>query len=334
MGIKELAKEAGVSTTTAWRALNQAPDINSDTRARILETAARLGYRANRAASALVTGRSQSVALWMPVLSSPHAAHVLYYAQREISRHEFEMMVRSREIYSCLDAPSLLQWPVDGILAYDVIDVVDRLRTLLAARQGGHVPIVSMGPYYDGRVDAVGVDLGVGAAQAVRHLVEQGCRHVAYLVDETFGSEQDARYAGYVRGARETGVECQVLKAPNAERKTVAAFVERYFAVHKGEIDGLFCFSDEFAIGAYRGLRNLDVKIPDEVALVGCDGIEDTEYVDCPLSTLIQPIEKMCALAWKFLDARMRKPEMERQFSLLLPTLAVRASSTRRQHAL
>jgi len=81
------------------------------------------------------------------------------------------------------------------------------------------------------------------------------------------------------------------------------------------------------AIGCYRGLCDLGVRVPDEVRLVGCGGIEDTEYQACPISTLVMPIREMCGTAWDFLENRLREPDRAVQQTTLKPQLAVRESS-------
>ena len=64
--------------------------------------------------------------------------------------------------------------------------------------------------------------------------------------------------------------------------------------------DALFCTNDDGAIGCYRGLRDLGLRVPEDVALVGCDGIEDTEYLETPLTTIVQPVEELSRLGWEF----------------------------------
>ena len=93
--------------------------------------------------------------------------------------------------------------------------------------------------------------------------------------------------------------------------------------------EALFCHSDDVAVGIYRGLCDLKLRVPEEVALVGCDGIQDTEYLECPLTTLVQPVAKMCSKAWQFLVRRLEKPGTHRQSAVFKPVLAVRESTMR-----
>ena len=94
--------------------------------------------------------------------------------------------------------------------------------------------------------------------------------------------------------------------------------------------EAIFCHSDDAALGIYRGLCDLKLRVPEDVALVGCDGIEDTEYLECPLTTLVQPVSAMCAAAWEFLMKRLAHPETTMQKIILQPKLALRESSLRK----
>jgi LacI family transcriptional regulator len=83
------------------------------------------------------------------------------------------------------------------------------------------------------------------------------------------------------------------------------------------------------AIAIYRGLCDMKLRVPEDVALVGCDGIQDTEYLECPLTTLVQPVAESCGTAWQFLCQRLENPQLKRQHAVLQPKLVVRESSRR-----
>jgi len=69
--------------------------------------------------------------------------------------------------------------------------------------------------------------------------------------------------------------------------------------------------------------------VPQDVALVGCDGIQDTEYLESPITTLVQPVAEICETAWRFLLQRLENPALDRQQAVLQPELAIRESSRR-----
>lgn len=126
----------------------------------------------------------------------------------------------------------------------------------------------------------------------------------------------------------QTGREPEYILAPDDTRRSVGGVLKDYIA-RRGAPDGLFCFNDDMAIGAFRALRDLGLRIPDDVALVGCDGIEDAAYLDPPLTTIVQPLEEMCATAWQFLERRLLQPLLPLQQVTLEPSLEIRGSSRR-----
>jgi LacI family transcriptional regulator len=107
-----------------------------------------------------------------------------------------------------------------------------------------------------------------------------------------------------------------------AARADIKSYVEEH-----GCPDGILCFNDEVALGSYRALCDLGIKMPQKVALIGCDGIEDTEFLECPITTIVQPVEEMCNLAWDILQERIVNPRKELTQKVLLSQLAIRDSS-------
>src|SRR5690606_29158862 len=91
--------------------------------------------------------------------------------------------------------------------------------------------------------------------------------------------------------------------------------------------DSILCFNDDVAIGIYRALCEQGIKVPQQVALIGCDGIDDTEYLECPITTIVQPVEEMCRMAWQMLESRIANPRQPFQQKVLLPELVVREST-------
>ncbi len=217
------------------------------------------------------------------------------------------------------------QWQVDGIIALDSPECV---RVFRQANPHVHMPVVSMGAYYVEEGDFVGIDLYSGAVEAVQHLLQAGVKRPAYLVCNYGNRAGDARYDGYTAAVRQAGLEPLYIVAEHSSRPCARERMHQYLDEHPCP-DGLFCFNDEMAIGAYRALCERGIRVPDDVAIVGCDGIMDTEYLERPLSTVVQPVEEMCRLAWEFLHRRIENPSVAPQQVLLKAHLVVRDSSRR-----
>ncbi|MCW3062468.1 MAG: transcriptional regulator, LacI family [Capsulimonas sp.] len=270
-----------MSYATVSRALNSADArIAPETRLRVQRIAAEMGYQPNRAARALVTGRTQTLALWS----------------------------------------------IDGILT---VDLPRRAVPGLDGPLLGRKPFVNMGVYVLEQTDYVRVDFSQVAKEAVRHLHARGCRRIACLLPDWLGwfrESSDERLMGYESVMSEIGQQPELILSPNSIREAIGPALKAYIARH-GCPDGLFYFNDDVAIGAFRALRDLGLRIPQDVALVGCDGIEDTAYHDPPLSTIAQPIEEMCVTALSFLIGRIKEPSIPVQQIVLQPRLEVRGSS-------
>jgi DNA-binding LacI/PurR family transcriptional regulator len=174
----------------------------------------------------------------------------------------------------------------------------------------------------------VRIDLFSATRAAVRHLLASGRRRIAFLAPghEPGSSRADAYRAVLV----EAGLAPMFIDVPPAEgfserartRQAVRGVLRR-----RQRPDALFCFNDEYAIGALRGLRDAGLSVPDDVAIFGCDGIEETEYHDPPLSTIVFPFTEAARLGWEFLRQRIEDPGLPVQSAVLIPDLAVRESS-------
>jgi LacI family transcriptional regulator len=96
-----------------------------------------------------------------------------------------------------------------------------------------------------------------------------------------------------------------------------------------GPPDAILCRNDDIAFGVYRALCDLGLTVGEDVLWVGRDGIQETQFLPCPLSTIVLPVAQMCKLAWQFLDARLGDPAARRQEATLQGNLVIRESSAR-----
>jgi Transcriptional regulators len=193
------------------------------------------------------------------------------------------------------------------------------------------VPIVSMGVNCIENADAVQIDLLAGTLEVMKHLISSGFRRIAHATFVQKNSPGAARRMGYVQAMREAKLKPEFIYYPLTEeqRPITRKLIQDYIREH-GRPDAIFCHSDDVAIGIYRGLCDLKLRVPDDIALVGCDGIQDTEYLECPLTTLVQPVASMCAAGWQFLVERIEETEAKPQKVLLKPSLVIRDSSARK----
>jgi LacI family transcriptional regulator len=319
----QIAEKLGISRQLVTFALAGYPQVGKASRERILAAALEMGYRPNPHARALKRQRTGIVALWIPDQISTHYTHVARELGRLLKQSDHELII------SEVGAADMKQiWshvPVDGICAVDASKAVQTELKKLAAKS---VPIVSLGTYSSLETDNVQVDMEAGTREAMTHLIGSGFRRIAHATFVRKSIAGEDRRIGYAKAMREAGLKPEFIYYPLSERQRPVArqLIQDYIREH-GRPEAIFCHSDDIALGIYRGLCDAGIRVPDDIALVGCDGIEDTEYLECPLTTLVQPVGEMCATAWQFLRNRLEEPAIPIQHLRLPTKLAIRDSS-------
>ena len=321
----QIAEKLGISRQLVTFALGGYPQVSKESRARILAAALEMGYRPNPHARAMLRKKTGIIALWIPDQISTHYSHVARELGRLVKQAGQELII------SEVGAADMKQiWthvPFDGICAVDASKAVQLELKSLA---GKSVPVISLGSYSSSDTDNVHVDMEAGTMQAMQHLIGSGFRRIAHATFVRKNIAGESRRIGYTNAMREAGLETEFIHYPLSERQRPVArqLIRDYIAEH-GKPEAIFCHSDDAALGIYRGLCDAGIRVPADIALVGCDGIEDTEYLECPLTTLVQPVAEMCDAAWQFLQNRLAEPTIPIQQTILTPQLAIRASSSR-----
>jgi DNA-binding LacI/PurR family transcriptional regulator len=301
--LADVAQHAGVSASTASRALNGLGELSDETRAAVLEAAARLGFQPSHLARSLRTRRTYTVGFVVPDVSSPFYACALKGAQGTLERAGYRVLLMD----SGQDADgelaalrTLLQHRVDGLLLSTVGLERDRFDAAVAQRG---VPCV----FFDSAVDGAGEGTVILANEAgirllVDHLVSHGHRRIGLLVGsrtETSGRERPDAFAlslrrhglepadAYVAGGRWTRDEgrAATLRLLAAEPPPTA----------------LVSSSVELALGAMLAARELGLTIPDDLALATFDDAYFAELLDPPLTAVVYDPEDVGSRAAQLL---------------------------------
>lgn len=321
----QIAKKLGISRQLVTFALAGYPQVSKESRERIQAMATEMGYRPNPHARALRRSKTGLIALWIPDQISTHYSHVARELGHLMKQAKHELIVSEVGVADTKQIWSHV--PVDGICAVDASKAVQSKLKVLAAKS---VPVVNLGTYGSADTDSVHVDMEAGTAEVMRHLIGAGFRRIAHATFVRKNAAGESRRIGYATAMREAGLKTEFIHYPLSERqRPVTRQLIPDYIRHHGRPEAIFCHSDDAALGIYRGLCDAGIKVPADIALVGCDGIEDTEYLECPLTTLVQPVVEMCATAWQFLQNRLADPAIPIQHARVAPKLAIRMSSTR-----
>jgi len=329
--LQQVAKQAGVSVSTVSRVLNNASvRVGPETRQRIREIAADMGYRANGTARALATGKTHSVALWADNVLSTYYSQMICLLRTEAENHGYDLMIGKADTLhdGSINSAKLMAWPLDGVLTIDLprAQIPGLKQSLLWGK-----PFLNIGAYAAGDADFVKVDFTSAAVEAVRHLDSLGCDRIANLLPDWldfFEEVGDTRLTGYQLAMSQLGKKIEYIFTENERRQGTVAPLEAYIRDH-GCPQGIFCYNDDMAISAHLLIQKLGLRIPEDVALIGCNGIDDTDYLYPQLTTIVQPMEMMCATAWNLLEKRIREPGCPLQQVTLSARLMVRGSTVK-----
>ena len=321
--LQDIADIAGVKKMAVSNALNGTRSVAPATRERIQRIASELNYIPNFAARALSRGRTGVIAVISGPINEPYYGAIVHQLERHLSAQGFHLMLMRTpdEVRDLVNATDNVA--VDGAIA------VDRLNLVQEFHAHPTIPCVSISSCPQSSVDNVFVNLAPSVEQALEIMVEQQRRRIAYLVtDDGLAYHAESRAGAYLRIMKKAGQTPEIIDVATDELDEVETNFKAYIEA-QGCPDGLLCQNDETAIRAFHVLQELGHQVPRDVLLVGCDGQRHMKYFNPPLSTIAQPIEEICDLAWKFLQRRIADPTVPRQEATVTGTLIARESLRR-----
>ncbi len=335
--LKDIANELSLSVVTVSKVLRGHPDIGAETRKRVLRRMRELNYQPNLAARSLVTGRTSTLGLVVPTLLHPFFADIANAITSEIRGNGYSLFISSSNEDPDLEAQEirqLLARQVDVILVASAQTEVDSFRLI----EEQNKPYILIDRYFRG-LDAnfVGVDDEMVGLLATSHLLEQGCRRIAHIRGPEV-STAVGRLKGYKKALASHGLaplsgHIISLGTSGDHRGEKSGYeVTKKLLSTRYRPDGLFCFNDPAAFGAIRAILDAGLRIPQDIAVIGCGNISYSDFLRVPLSTVDQGSESVGKAAGSLAIALAgRKTKGKSKTKLVTPKVIVRASSLRNQ---
>lgn len=332
----DIAHLAGVSQATVSRALRGSPLVNEETRRRIQAAAEQLNYKLDKNASNLRRMHSGTLALLLfedPTADESHInpffLSMLGSITRACALRGYDLLISFQQFSHDWHADFADSNKADGIilLGYgDYLAYRDKLEKLVA--QGTR--FVRWGAVLPNQPGvSIGCDNFRGGQAVAGHLLERGCRRIAFLGDaSSHYPEFFDRYRGYVDALEQAGLAIDPALQENAESTEHSGY-EAMCSLIKQEVgfDAVFAASDLIAIGAMRALGEHGLRVPQDVALAGFDDIATASFVNPPLTTVLQDTRHAGEVLVESLLGLIRGEAVE---SEVLPVkLMVRRSSLR-----
>jgi DNA-binding LacI/PurR family transcriptional regulator len=323
--IRDVARLAGVSHQTVSRVLNNHPSIRESTKLRVQQVMDELKYRPNRAARALVKGRSRTIGV-ISASSSEYGPASSIAAIQDAARAA-GYYVNTANLTS-VDRPSieaaidhLMYQAVEGIVVIaPQVRVFDALEDMLL-----DVPFVTL--QSTGRLDehALSVDQIAGARLATRHLIELGHRSIYHLAGPQDWIEAEARMRGFLdeMGAMDVPTTAPILGDWTAD-----------FGFHAGrellrvrDFTAIFSSNDQMALGLIHAIREAGLTVPGDVSVVGFDDIPEARHFWPPLTTVRQDFAELGRRSIALLLSQLAGERTAAYVGTIQPELIVRAST-------
>ncbi|HEX5170141.1 MAG TPA: LacI family DNA-binding transcriptional regulator [Cyclobacteriaceae bacterium] len=331
--IRDLAHRLNISVSTVSRALRNAPDINEETKQAVLDMARQLKYEPNRVAQSLRSNKTNTLGVIVPEIELHFFSASISGIQEYATQQGYTIMItQSLETYAMEknNLQMLVANRVDGLIISLSSQTrnVEHLRDLLER----DIPVIMFDRVSDEiNVSKVIVDDHDGAYKLVSHLIETGCKRIAFLggPENLYISQQ--RKKGYLDALRKHGY-------PIVDEIIVHARDIQYNSIHGAQKlldlndrpDAIFCFIDPIAIPTMQLAKEKGISIPDELSIAGFTNEPVSQYIEPSLTTVAQPAFELGKEAARLFFEQMRDKENFEPVTKVVPTELIIRNSTRK----
>lgn len=326
----DVAREAGVSQTTVSRVLNGSDKVHPETRDRVMAAFTALNYAPSGAAQAMRTRRAGSIGVVASDITNPFFPEMLDALSRETHRRGFKMILWNQDDDSASESviEGVSRGLVDGVCVASAASGVTDMSPLNRLS----VPLVFVNRGMSGfPADQVTSDNAGAARQAAEYLFMLGRRRIAAVFGPkniNTGPERENAFLTYLR-SKDVSVPAEWTYRGASAYRTGYDAVE-HILESTALPDTVFCNSDLIAFGAINALRSRGIRVPEDVWIIGIDGLPMSGWEVFDLTTVSQPIESMAREAIDLLIARIQGSDAAPATLHLPTTLIVRGSTDHR----
>lgn len=294
--MKDVALEAGVALGTVSKVINGLP-VGESYRVRVEDALKKLDYHVNSYAQGLKANKTYTIALLIPNTYHPFFGSLAYQINLSLLKRNYRMLLCSTEYDPSLEqeyVKMVQQNKVDGIigLTYNPDLQVDPA-----------IPFVSIDRTIDPHIPCVASDNFAGGQMAAEKLADLGCKNVAFLrVGSSLTNEPNKRKAGFENGclARNLSYSMKILNDGDSLDE-FTSFLNEHFHDGKLDFDGIFCVTDRTVFDVRKILAKMNVRVPEDVQMIGFDGIRNFGNGDYVCSTIVQPVSDIAEMCVELL---------------------------------
>lgn len=286
--MKDVASEAGVALSTVSKVVNGL-SVREPYKTKVEEAIQKLNYHINSYAKGLKADKTGTIALLIPNLWNPFFATLAHHIDRALQDRKYRLLLCTTESNPEMELEYITMLQnnmVDGIIGLTY-------NPDLVVPEG--VPFVSIDRSMGPGIPCVSCDNFMGGQMAAEKLADLGCRNVAFLrTGSSLNNEPNKRKAGFENGCLARKLDYDMLILEDGESfDNFDAFLARHMEQNKLSFDGIFCVTDKVACYIVEVLKRMHLRVPEDVQVIGFDGIRqfgDSEYM---CSTIVQPVREI-----------------------------------------
>ena len=326
--LRDVARLAGVSHQTVSRVINGSEDVLPETRANVEAAIKQLGYRPNAIARSMARGQTHTLACISPNLTDYTFASVIEGAETEARQHDYFLLSSSAtdpDAFHALVDELVGHRRVDGLIVINPYSD-DRFQHIPEK-----FPVVFVGAQsHEQKISSVCLDDEKVAYEATRHLISLGHTDIALV---TGPMEEDCsldRTEGYRRALQEAGIPFDDSKIVEGDWSATSGQDALLSFVEQGRVPtAVFAQNDRMAMGVLRAARDVNIKVPTQLAVIGVDDMPLSSYFDPPLTTMRQDMPRIGQEATRMLLDIIQKKNTDQRGVKLSAQLVVRQSTSK-----
>lgn len=328
--VRDVAREAGVSIATVSRTLSRPEDVNEKTREKVKRVVEKIGYRANRAAVEFRRGRSHTLLVLVSDITNAFYAEFFKGIEKEARRNGYVLLIgdtsedaENERVYS-----DMLLLNQAGGLILNTYGFPEDLLPDKADEPYNGPPLVSCSGHKEIELPSVRIDDALGGRLAGEHLVSLGHQHMVQICGPLQVHGFERRYFGFRQALKAAGIKL------NSDQDIVGNLSTQYGNRVAADIarmeplpTALFVHNDETAIGLMHGLKNLGIRVPKDISVVGYDDMPYASVFNPELTSLHLPRQRWGREACKMLIAMLNGDDNVDTRVMITPELMVRKST-------
>lgn len=304
VGIKDVSKHAGVAIGTVSRVINNHSTVNPEIRERVLKSIEELNYVPDEVARSFKRRTTKMVAFLIPSIWNPFFSELAHYVEDELDKQGYKLLLCNsggkpeKEKYYI---EMLKQNKVAGILGITYNEHQNEINS--------KIPFVSIDRIFPEGIPCITSDNYHGGELAAQKLIESGCTNIAFMgKNSPVMSEVEKRKDGFYNKAIELGIEPIIYNFNDSENEYLLC---KEFYLKNPKVDGVFVKTDMLAATYIKVLNENGIRVPEDVKVIGYDGIQNNDLFHPILTTIRQPVEEIARGAVTLLLKKINDIEID-----------------------